>query len=885
MKFSNLRTKTKILVSAAPPLVLLVVLGVSTIFMLNSIMTTSRWVNHTHTVLADAGSIVGSAVDMETGMRGFLLAGQDQFLEPYRAGDQATFDGITALQETVSDNPAQVERLAEVERILRQWQTQVVEPAIELRRQIGDADTMNDMADLVGEQRGKVYFDRFRDQIATFIDRELALLEERRAAFATAQAEVAENLDLVRQTTGWVDHTHQVLADASRLLAHAVDMETGMRGFLIAGDDLFLTPFTAGQDAFFTGIAALQETVSDNPAQVERLQGIELTMREWIDQVVEPGIALRRDVERNLRTLEDVDRYVSQRRGMQYFDTVRAEIAAFIQVEADLMDQRQETAQAADTRTGALLAVMAENEAWVTHTYDVIDRANAILAAAVDMETGMRGYLLAGQETFLEPYDSGGERFDALTAALRETVSDNPAQVELLGEISATIGEWRDQVVEPMIDLRRAIGDAETMDDMADRVGEERGKEFFDSFRAMMAEFQAEERTLMEARQAASDETSDLANTLAWVLMVAGVAIGGGLAWLIGHAIARPVVSITKSMGELAAGNQAIDIPGTGRRDEIGEMADAVEVFKDNAIKVDQMQADQAEADKRAGEEKRAAMNKLADDFQGSVGRVVEAVTAAADEMQSTAQSMSSIAEETSSQSMTVAAAAGQASGNVQTVASATEELSSSIQEIARQVQQQTEIAGQASSVAEESRRQVNELADKAQNIGEVINLITSIAEQTNLLALNATIEAARAGDAGKGFAVVASEVKNLATQTAKATEEIGGQIKAVQERTSSTVTAIERIGQTIQSMTEIASVVASAVEEQNAATQEIGRNVQQAATGTQQVSSAITGVTQASSESGSAATQVLSAAGDMSKQAKDLSNQVGRFLDEVRAA
>ena len=384
----------------------------------------------------------------------------------------------------------------------------------------------------------------------------------------------------------------------------------------------------------------------------------------------------------------------------------------------------------------------------------------------------------------------------------------------------------------------------------------------------------------------------DDVNTLFWenAATLGGLAavialLIGGLSMVIARSVSLPVVNITGAMKKLAAGDLDVGIPAIGQKDEVGEMAQAVQVFKENAIENRRLQAEQQEAEKRAEQEKRAAMMKLADDFDSSVGHIVDTVTSSANEMQSTATSMSSISEETSSQATTVAAAAEQASANVQTVAAATEELSSSIAEISRQVQQQSEMASQASAAAGQSRQQVGELAEQAQSIGEVVDLITSVAEQTNLLALNATIEAARAGDAGKGFAVVASEVKNLANQTAKATDEIAGQIKAVQERTSSTVAAIERIAETIESMTEIASVVASAVEEQNAATQEIGRNVQEAATGTQQVSSAITGVTQASGEAGSASTEVLTAAADLSQQATDLSTEVGRFLDQVRAA
>ena len=368
-------------------------------------------------------------------------------------------------------------------------------------------------------------------------------------------------------------------------------------------------------------------------------------------------------------------------------------------------------------------------------------------------------------------------------------------------------------------------------------------------------------------------------------LVVAVILVIGATSMGIARGISRPALNITGAMRKLAGGDLEADVPAVGQKDEIGQMAQAVLVFKENAVENRRLQAEQAETERRAEEEKRTALNALADGFEGSVGHIVDAVTTAANEMQSTAESMSSIAEETSNQATTVSTAAEEASSNVQTVASATEELGSSIREISRQVQQQSEVAGQAGSAAQESRQQVGELSTQAQGIGEVVDLITSIAEQTNLLALNATIEAARAGDAGKGFAVVASEVKNLASQTAKATDEIAGQINGVQEQTKSTVSAIARIDETIQSMTEMAAVVAAAVEEQNAATQEIGRNVHEAASGTQQVSSAIVGVNQASAEAGAASTQVLAAADDLSKQAAHLSSEVKRFLDQVRAA
>ncbi len=276
---------------------------------------------------------------------------------------------------------------------------------------------------------------------------------------------------------------------------------------------------------------------------------------------------------------------------------------------------------------------------------------------------------------------------------------------------------------------------------------------------------------------------------------------------------------------------------------------------------------------------------RIADTFEANVKGVVDAVTASATQLQSTAQSMTATAEETNRQASSVAAASEQASANVQTVASASEELSSSISEIARQVAESSQMSNDAADQARKTNTQVESLAAAAQKIGEVVNLISDIAEQTNLLALNATIEAARAGEAGKGFAVVASEVKSLASQTAKATEEIEGQIGSIQTATTDAVSAIREIGTTIESLSEISSTIASATEQQGAATQEIAGSVQQAATGTSEVSDNIAGVTQAASEAGASASQVLDAANGLTQQSDNLRAEVDRFLTEVRAA
>ncbi|GAB2176037.1 methyl-accepting chemotaxis protein [Dongia sp. agr-C8] len=397
---------------------------------------------------------------------------------------------------------------------------------------------------------------------------------------------------------------------------------------------------------------------------------------------------------------------------------------------------------------------------------------------------------------------------------------------------------------------------------------------------------------LSEAAIKFQDESSDAATASTWstvylvlTMVGLGLAMGLGLALFIASfGISKPIAAITGAMRALANGDKTIAVPGQDRKDEIGTMAAALGVFKDNMIEADRLREEQEAAKQRSEAERRQAMLDLADRFEGSVGSVVNGVTAAATQLQSTAQSMSATAEQTSRQSTAVAAASEETTQNVQTVASATEELSASIGEITSQVSESTRIVGEAVAQANDTNSKVQGLADAAQRIGDVVRLINDIAGQTNLLALNATIEAARAGEAGKGFAVVASEVKTLATQTGKATEEIAGQVRAIQEATESSAQAISSIVQTINRVSEISTAIASAVEEQGAATQEISRNVQQAAQGTQEVSGNISGVTDAAGQTGHAARQVLDSAGELSRNGTLLKTQVEEFLRTVRA-
>ena len=386
------------------------------------------------------------------------------------------------------------------------------------------------------------------------------------------------------------------------------------------------------------------------------------------------------------------------------------------------------------------------------------------------------------------------------------------------------------------------------------------------------------------------------------LLMVAGAGtlLGAVLAFLLARSISSPVRSMTEAMKRLAEGDLEVEIPAQGRRDEIGTMAAAVQVFKEHALEVRRLEKEQAESEARAEADKRAAMNRLADDFSTSVGEVVDALTAASSQLQSSATQLHGTADHTNEQSAVVASASEEATTNTQTVSSAAEQLANSVKEITRQVTQSTRVADEAAINVGLANEKVGSLSQTAQRVGEVVvtpsawwhgtcvgevvELITDIAQQTNMLALNATIEAARAGDAGKGFAVVAGEVKELATQTAKATDEIAAQVSQIQTATTDAVGAIEAITGVVNRMNEITSSIASAVEEQAAATQEIARNVEQAAAGAMMVNRTIHEVSESAKETGQSAGVIQTAANDLSDRSSDLRLSVDAFLAKVRA-
>jgi methyl-accepting chemotaxis protein len=445
------------------------------------------------------------------------------------------------------------------------------------------------------------------------------------------------------------------------------------------------------------------------------------------------------------------------------------------------------------------------------------------------------------------------------------------------------IGDQFDKLIEPMKQVI-ALGAANQNDKALDV--------FHKQVREPLAAVLKGMTVLVEENVKSTAE--DVANTgasasrsiyLAIGVGIIGVLLGIVVALLVSrNGIVAPINGVNGAMQALGDGKLDIKIPGTDRGDEVGMMAKTLQVFRDKLAEGERLRASQ-QAEQQRQLQRAQQVEAAVARFEKAISSVVSTVSSSATELQSTAQSMTATAEQTSRQSTAVAAASDETSQNVQTVASATEELSASIREISSQVSEATRIIGDAVNQAAATDAKVKSLADAAQKIGEVVGLINDIASQTNLLALNATIEAARAGEAGKGFAVVASEVKTLATQTARATDEIDAQIRAIQDASVSSAQAIREIADTIRRVNEVSTAIASAVEEQGAATQEISRNVQQAAQGTSNVSNNIGGVTQAAAETGHAAGDVLHAAGDLARNGDVLRSEVESFLREIRAA
>ncbi len=514
-----------------------------------------------------------------------------------------------------------------------------------------------------------------------------------------------------------------------------------------------------------------------------------------------------------------------------------------------------------------------------------------IVSAVTATNAAMQGYLLTNREDLKQERNQSWARIDALAKEL-DALSARWTDTDV-------IKSW--QSVKPVLaELRRDQDMAEALGTIGDQMGALNSLNDDAIPRAnqvmslLVGDTRAgvvgstgmipRQRALLQADTDGMIQAADRLVVVQAVLLALGLLIAVASVLLTSRSIVRPLASMTEAMRRLAEGDDSTRVPATGRGDELGLMAKAVLVFKDNMIAA-RKAAEREQAEQETRSRRARAIEELTGRFDREASAALGSVSSAAMQMKATASELAATAEQTSRQSVTVATASEQASANVQTVATATEELAASVQEIGRQVASSTAITGEAVEKAERADHAMRSLANASGEIVAVIDLITQVASQTRLLALNATIEAARAGDMGKGFAVVAAEVKALADQTTRATDEIAAKIAAVRAETDGAVACIGDVMGTIGRIDEVAGAIAAAVEQQQAATREIARNVQQAATGTHQVSSNIADVNRAASDTGSAARDVLGAAGTLSDQANELRSKVEVFLSAVRAA
>ncbi|MEP4038906.1 CHASE3 domain-containing protein [Pseudophaeobacter sp.] len=646
------------------------------------------------------------------------------------------------------------------------------------------------------------------------------------------------DLKLMEETSHKVDHTQHILDEVAHLTSSAFEMEAGLRGYLLAGQEQYLEPYENGVAETFVAFEELYQTVSDEPQMVEQLTQAENILRAWQTEVAEHAIQLRRDIG-DAMTMNDMAAEVRKAKGTEFFDAFRTEIENFIEEEeVNLSNRRQAFMTLVKTGIASPEFMNSSLEA-VERSHSIISDAKDLQTIAVDLQAGMRGFLLVGENTLLDSFNANAAEFERLVAELEVKSVESMMQEIRAQKMAKIITDWREQAVEPLLQLRREIGDAKTMDDMADFVGEGRGAAFFAEFSEIVSAFKAEELALMQARRAENAAISAQAQTMIPAAILVAIVLGSAFALIVGTSLARAVNRITVSMKGLADGDNTVEIQGQERGDEVGQMARALDVFRDALVEMQALEQKKAEgrdaelnhvverlsqelSQLSKGNLQAQIEEQFPEDYEklrGDFNNTVQNLKGIVGHVMDTSSSIGNGAAEISQASQDLSSRTESQAATLEETAAALDELTASVKSAAEgakaveQTMEEARVEAETSDVVvQKAVAAMTEIENSSESISQIISVIDDIAFQTNLLALNAGVEAARAGEAGRGFAVVASEVRALAQRSSDAAMEIKTLIEDSGKQVGRGVDLVGRAGGALQTIVQQVSRISKQV-------------------------------------------------------------------------